>query len=89
MSAPLPTASLTTTLDQLGIGATAQVIGVGGAMAVRRRLLEMGLCQGVTVELLRRAPLGDPLEVRVRGYLLSLRAEQAALITLTTTSTAA
>ena len=42
--------------------------------------MEMGLCSGVVVDVLRRAPLGDPLEVRLRGYLLSLRGVQAALI---------
>lgn len=89
MSAPLPSVPGTTTLDQFAIGASGQVVAVGGGMAVRRRLLEMGLCPGVTVELLRRAPLGDPIEVRVRGYLLSLRGDQAALISLTQPTVAA
>ena len=45
---------------------------------VRRRLLEMGFCNGASVEVLRRAPLGDPIAFKVRGYCLSLRDEQAA-----------
>ncbi len=57
-----------------------------GSGAIRRRLLEMGLTPGIGVELLRRAPLGDPIELRVRGYLLSLRADQAALVQLTLTA---
>lgn len=64
-------------LDQLAIGRHAQVIAVSGDADVRRRLLEMGFCNGVTVEVVRRAPLGDPIEFRLRGYCLSLRAEQA------------
>lgn len=65
------------TLDALPIGGNARIARVGGDDALRRRLLEMGLCPGIEVELLRRAPLGDPLELRVRGYLLSVRAEHA------------
>lgn len=67
-------------LDRLAIGARARVEGVAGQADVRRRLLEMGLCTGVEVEVLRRAPFGGPVELRVRGYLLSLRADQARLV---------
>ncbi len=69
-----------TALDRLEVGARACIESVSGERSVRRRLLEMGLCQGVEVELLRRAPFGDPIELRVRGYLLSLRADQARLV---------
>jgi Fe2+ transport system protein FeoA len=48
-----------------------------GDPQVRRRLLEMGFCNGASVEVIRRAPLGDPIEFRLRGYHLSLRDEQA------------
>ena len=78
MNAPLP--PLPTTLDRFAPGSQVQVQAVGGALPVRRRLLEMGLCPGVLVDVIRRAPLGDPLEVRVRGYLLSLRLDQAAQV---------
>lgn len=80
MNAPLPTLPNTPTLDRFAPGAQVQVLSVSGALPIRRRLLEMGLCPGVTVDVIRRAPLGDPLEVRVRGYLLSLRLDQAAQV---------
>ena len=64
-------------LNQLGIGCRGMVVSVGGDLEVRRRLLEMGFCNGAHVEVIRRAPLGDPIEFRLRGYCLSLRDEQA------------
>ena len=76
----------TRSLDQLPIGQSAIVDHVGGARAVSRRLMEMGLLPGTRLEAIRRAPLGDPLEIRLRGYLLSLRRADAARITLTTDS---
>ena len=70
------------TLDQLPIGSRAVVHHVGCARPVARRLMEMGLLPGTLIETVRRAPLGDPLEIRLRGYLLSLRLADAALIQL-------
>jgi len=67
----------TCSLNRLGIGCRGSVVAVGGDRDVRRRLLEMGFCNGASVELIRRAPLGDPIEFRLRGYCLSLRDEQA------------
>jgi ferrous iron transport protein A len=64
-------------LNELGIGCRGNVMAVGGDPDVRRRLLEMGFCNGACVEVIRRAPLGDPIEFRLRGYHLSLREEQA------------
>ena len=64
-------------LNHLGIGCSGCVVAVGGDEDVRRRLLEMGFCNGASVEVVRRAPLGDPTEFRLRGYHLSLRDEQA------------
>ncbi len=81
MNVPLPQTA-PTTLNRFAPGAHVRVLEVTGPLAVRRRLLEMGLCPGVAVEVLRRAPLGDPLEVRVRGYLLSLRLDQATQVTV-------
>lgn len=52
----------------------------GAARALRCRLLEMGVLAGTEVTLIRRAPLGDPLELRLRGYALSLRREEAEAI---------
>ncbi len=64
-------------LNELGIGRHGCVCAVSGDPDVRRRLLEMGFCNGARVEVIRRAPLGDPIEFRLRGYHLSLRDEQA------------
>ena len=74
----------TCTLNRLGVGCRGQVLGVGGDVDLRRRLLEMGFCNGACVEFLRRAPLGDPIEFRLRGYCLSLRDEQARFVQITT-----
>jgi ferrous iron transport protein A len=71
---------MTRTLDQLAPGQKALVKKVGGQGAVRRRLMDMGVVRGVEVELLKAAPLGDPLEYRLRGYLLSLRKAEARMI---------
>jgi Fe2+ transport system protein FeoA len=66
------------TLDELPLGQTAKVVKLTGSGAVRRRLMEMGITPLAVVEAVRRAPLGDPLDVKVRGYHLSLRKEEAA-----------
>jgi ferrous iron transport protein A len=70
-------AAKTCFLSELGIGCRGCVISVGGDPEVKRRLLEMGFCNGASVEVVRRAPLRDPIEFRLRGYFLSLRDEQA------------
>ncbi|NDJ52898.1 MAG: ferrous iron transport protein A [Chloroflexi bacterium] len=70
----------TTTLDTLQIGQSATVRRVGGDGAVRRRLMDMGLVNGVQIEMIRPAPLGDPVAYKVRGYRLSLRKSEAHLI---------
>ncbi len=64
-------------LSGLPVGATAVVARVSGARAVVRRLLEMGLVPGTPVTLHRQAPLGDPVELRVRNYALSIRRAEA------------
>lgn len=69
--------TLQPTLDQLVPGQKAKVRKVGGTGAVRRRLMDMGLTSGVEIELLKAAPLGDPLEYRLRGFHLSLRKAEA------------
>ena len=69
-------------LNKLGIGCSGSVVSVGGDSELRRRLLEMGFCNGAQVEVVRRAPLGDPIEFRLRGYHLSLRDEQARHVTI-------
>lgn len=66
------------TLASLAVGETAVVVRVSGHRAIARRLLEMGLVPGTAVTLRRVAPLGDPLELRVRDYALSIRRADAA-----------
>jgi ferrous iron transport protein A len=70
-------------LAGLRIGQRAKVESVEGTGRAAQRLYEMGLVDGVEVMLVRRAPFGDPLELRVMGYSLSLRAAEAALIKVT------
>lgn len=65
------------TLDQLDIGQRARVRRVAGEGSMSVRLLEMGFVPGVEVALVKRAPLGDPLELRLRGYHVSLRRAEA------------
>lgn len=67
-------------LHELPIGAAAIVRNVCCDRVVRRRLLELGLLPGTHVEVVRRAPLGDPIELSLRGYRLSIRADEARAI---------
>ncbi len=69
-----------TFLDQVAIGSSARVAEVRGGDDMSLRLLEMGLTPGVEVRLIGRAPLGDPLELEVRGYRLSIRRTEAARV---------
>ncbi len=69
-----------TTLADLSVGASARVISVTGQAALEQRILEMGVLPGVQVKVVRQAPLGDPIEIRVMGYSLSLRRSEAACI---------
>ena len=68
------------TLDKLPLGQEAVITAVGGEGALRCRLLDMGLIPKTRVRVEKVAPLGDPLELRVRGYSLSLRTEDAGKI---------
>ncbi|HKC66508.1 MAG TPA: FeoA family protein [Pyrinomonadaceae bacterium] len=69
-------------LDILPIGATARVTGVSGSGAIARRLIEMGVVPGAPVRVIKAAPLGDPIEVRVRNYHLALRRTEAKTISV-------
>lgn len=71
------------TLDQLSIGQEATIVTVGGEGALRRRLLDMGLTPKTKVMIRKMAPLGDPIELRLRGYLLTIRKEDAQRIEVT------
>lgn len=64
-------------LDELKVGATASVIKTGGEGRVRRHLLDMGITPGAELYLRKRAPFGDPIEITIRGYELSLRKDEA------------
>ena len=68
------------TLRDVKIGQSAKVVKIYGEGAVRRRIMDMGITRGVEIKINKVAPLGDPLEVTVRGYELSLRKEDAARI---------
>jgi len=70
------------TLDQLRAGQKAKIVRVGRGGAVGRRIVDMGVVRGTPVEVMKVAPLGDPIEVKVKGYNLSLRKEEAAAITV-------
>ncbi|HEX2735401.1 MAG TPA: FeoA family protein [Polyangiaceae bacterium] len=68
------------TLNELPVGASAVILRVGGQQSFRRRLLELGLLPGTEVQLLRVAPLGDPLELWARDCNLSIRKQEAELL---------
>ena len=68
------------TLRETKIGGSARVVKVHGEGAIRRRIMDMGITRGVEIKITKVAPLGDPLEVTVRGYELSLRKSDAAMI---------
>lgn len=70
------------TLADLHPGQSGTIAGLTGPVSIRRRLAEMGLVPGVPIRIERVAPLGDPIEVAVRGYRLSLRRDQAACLSL-------
>lgn len=68
------------TLKDAKVGETVKVVKLHGQGAIKRRIMDMGITKGVTITIRRVAPLGDPIEVTVRGYELSLRKEDAQMI---------
>ena len=68
------------TLKQAKVGDTVTVVKLHGEGAVKRRIMDMGITKGVTVYVWKVAPLGDPVEVNVRGYELSIRKADAEMI---------
>lgn len=68
------------TLKELPVGHKARVTAVTGTNRVSRRLMEMGVVPGVDVHIVKTAPLGDPLQIRVRGYSLAMRRHEAASV---------
>lgn len=82
MAEPASSVPASSRLDALPVGASARIADVCGADAVSLRLLEMGLTPGAVVRVVGRAPLGDPWELEVRGYRLSIRRAEAARVAL-------
>ena len=68
------------TLNEVKVGETAKVVRLHGEGAVKRRIMDMGLTKGTQVTVCKVAPLGDPIELAVRGYELSIRKDEAAAI---------
>ena len=64
-------------LSELKRGEKGRIVKIGGGGGTRRRLLDMGLVSGSEVKMERVAPLGDPIEIKIKGYNLSLRKEEA------------
>ncbi len=72
------------TLEELPIGQTATIKSVGGEGALRCRFLDMGLIPRTKVEVRKVAPMGDPIEIRLRGYELTIRKDDAKKIEIVT-----
>ena len=70
-------------LTNLPAGTDAKVVSVVGNNAITRRLMEMGVVPGVSVRVIKTAPFGDPMEIRVRGYSLAVRRNEADSVTVT------
>ena len=70
------------TLGDLAVGESGRVVSVGGEGALRRRLLEMGITPRTAITIKKAAPMGDPIELLLRGYVLTLRLEEADKITV-------
>lgn len=68
------------TLKQAKIGDTVKVVKLHGEGAIKRRIMDMGITRGAEVQVRKVAPLGDPIEITVRGYELSLRKADAEMI---------
>ncbi|MCR8908544.1 MULTISPECIES: ferrous iron transport protein A [Atopobiaceae] len=71
------------TLKDVKVGESAVVSKLLGAGALKRRIMDMGLTKGTAVHVRKVAPLGDPIEITVRGYELSIRKDEAALVEVT------
>jgi ferrous iron transport protein A len=81
--APSLPADSVTTLDLVLPPGTCRVVQVSATVQVRRRLLALGFVPGALIESVRAAPLGDPVEYRIKGYCISLRKEDARAISVT------
>jgi len=70
------------TLRDLKVGKSGRVVTVGGERALRRRLLDMGITPRTSITVKKAAPMGDPIELLLRGYVLTMRLEDAEKITV-------
>ncbi len=68
------------TLKEVPVGSKATIARLAGEGAIKRRIMDMGLTKGTEVEVVRVAPIGDPIELSVRGYTLSIRKDEAATV---------
>ena len=68
------------TLKEMKVGETATVVKLNGEGAIKRRVMDMGITKGVQISVRKVAPLGDPMEITVRGYELSIRKTEAEIV---------
>ena len=68
------------TLREAAIGSTVKVVRINGEGAIKRRIMDMGITRGVEIYIRKVAPLGDPVEITVRGYELSIRKADAEMV---------
>ena len=68
------------TLKEAAIGSTVKVVRINGEGAIKRRIMDMGITRGIEIYIRKVAPLGDPVEVTVRGYELSIRKADAEMV---------
>lgn len=68
------------TLKEAAVGQTLKVVKLHGEGSVKRRIMDMGITKGIALSVRKVAPLGDPIEITVRGYELSIRKDDAAII---------
>lgn len=73
---------MTKTLDTFSVGEKGVITAVAGEGKIRRRLFDMGVTPGADVLMRKKAPLGDPIEITIRGYELTLRKSEAACVTM-------
>lgn len=73
---------MTKLLSEFAIGESGVIVKVAGEGALRRRLFDMGVTPGASILLRKKAPLGDPIEITIRGYELTLRVSEAAQVTM-------
>lgn len=74
---PNKSSSEVVTLKNVPVGSSARVISVNGNSRISKRLMEMGVIPGVSLKVVKTAPFGDPIEVKVRGYSLAMRKNEA------------